>query len=422
MPINYSRTRLAEGIHYTTILNKQLKTNSIVVHMLTELSEETAALNAIVPTLLASSNARLTTNKEMNEKLHSLYGASLSGFYSKYGDTQDLLVSASCINDRYCLEGESVTEELADMVVFSLLNPNLEGEAFRENEFAFKKRELLDFIDAEINDKRSYAFKRAGYDIFKGEPAAVPISGSREQAERLTPANVYEQYKRLLKACQIEIFFVGAEPCDKCMEYFRDGLSKIDREYAGDNSTKKSAFKAEVCRAAEPHDVAQSKMVMAFKTDCDNQAVLGLMGAVYGATPFSKLFMNVREKLSLCYYCSLGSNPLKGVIYVDSGTEHSNTGKAEAEILNQLEAMKKGDFTAEELENARGTLLNNLKGVNDGAQSIAQWYFRRIYDNDIYSTEEYAERIKKVTREEIVAAANSLKLDTVYVLTGKEAV
>lgn len=422
MPINYSREKLADGIHYTTILNKQLKTNSIVVHMLTELSEETAALNAIVPTLLASSNARLTTNKELNEKLHSLYGASLNGFYSKYGDTQNLAVSAGCINDRYCLEGERITEELAEMVVFSILNPNLEGEAFQKNEFDFRKRELLDFIDAEINDKRSYAFKRAGYNIFKGEPAAVPFSGSKERAEKLTAAEVYKNYKRLLKTCQIEIFFVGAEPCDKCMEYFKEGLSKIDREYAGDNSTQKSAPKAEVCRVTEPHDVAQSKMVMAFKTDCEDQAVLGLMGAVYGATPFSKLFMNVREKLSLCYYCSLGQNTVKGTVYVDSGTEHSNTGKAEAEILVQLEAMKNGDFTDDELENARRTILNSLKGVNDGAQSIQHWYFNRIYENDVYSPEEYAERIKKVTREEIVAAANSLKLDTVYVLTGKEAV
>lgn len=422
MPINYSRERLADGIHYTTILNKQLKTNSIVVHMLTELSEETAAMNAIVPMLLAYSNAKIPDNKELNERLHSLYGANLSGFYSKYGDTHNLMLSASCINDRYCLEGERITEELAAAAALCLIVPHSEGEAFSKKAFALKKQELLDFIDSEINEKRSYAFKQAGYSIYKGEPAAIPASGSRKQAEKLTPEDTYRQYKKLLRTSQIEVFFVGAEPNEGCKKFLSDALLKIDRDYAGDNSSEISPPKSEVCRVTEPHDVAQSKMVMAFKTDCSDLAVLSLMGAIYGSTPFSKLFMNVREKLSLCYYCSSGHNSVKGTLFVDSGVEHTNAEKAEAEILAQLEAMKKGDFTDDETENARRTILNNIKGINDNPQSIAHWYFQRIYDGDIYSPEEYAERIKKVTREEIVAAANSLKLDTVYVLTGKEAV
>ncbi len=181
-------------------------------------------------------------------------------------------------------------------------------------------------------------------------------------------------------------------------------------------------MKAEVCRVTEPHDVAQSKMVMAFKTGYENIAVMRLMNAVYGGSPISKLFMNVREKLSLCYYCSSGYNDRKGVLYVDSGVEHANAKKAEAEILNQLEAMKKGDFTNDEFENARRTMLNGIKGVSDNANDIGNWYFQRMYSGDIFTPEEYIERLKKVTREEVIAAANSLRLDTVYVLTGKEAV
>ena len=422
MPINYNRERLADGIHYTTIINKQLKTNFIVIHMLTELSEENAALNAIIPTVLTYSNAEITDNKELNAKLHSLYGANLGGYYSKYGDTHNLMLSASCINDRYCLEGEKITEELAAITADCLTKPHLEGEAFCEKAFALKKQELLDFIDSEINDKRSYAFKQASYNIYRDEPAAVPISGSREQAEKLTAADAYKQYKKLLKTSQTEVFFIGAEPNEECKKILSDALLKIDREYAGDNFTEKSPTKAEVCRVTEPHDVAQSKMIIAFKTDCDNIEVMDLMLAVYGSTPFSKLFMNVREKLSLCYYCASGHNSLKGTVYVDSGVEHTNTGKAEAEILNQLEAMKKGDFTDEELENSRRTIINNIKGINDNPQSIGHWYFHRIYENDIYSPEEYIERVKKVAREDVIAAANSLKLDTVYVLTGKETV
>ena len=224
MPINYNRERLADGIHYTTIINKQLKTNFIVIHMLTELSEENAALNAIIPTVLTYSNAEITDNKELNAKLHSLYGANLGGYYSKYGDTHNLMLSASCINDRYCLEGEKITEELAAITADCLTKPHLEGEAFCEKAFALKKQELLDFIDSEINDKRSYAFKQASYNIYRDEPAAVPISGSREQAEKLTAADAYKQYKKLLKTSQTEVFFIGAEPNEECKKILSDAL------------------------------------------------------------------------------------------------------------------------------------------------------------------------------------------------------
>ncbi len=422
MPINYSREKIADGIHFSTIINKRLKTNSIAVYLLTELAEETAALNAVIPTVLASTNAKYQTFTELNRKHDSLYGSGITSYYSKYGDTQNLMLSASCINDRYSFDGEKITAELAAILADCLTDPNLEGEAFQKKNFALKKQELLDAIDAEINEKRSYAFKRANFNIYKGEPAAVPTSGSKERAEQITAYSAYEQYKKLLKTAQIEILFVGAEPNDSCKKVLTESLLKIDRDYGGDNSSNLSSLKSEVCRVTEPHDVAQSKMVMAFKTGYENIAVMRLMNAVYGGSPISKLFMNVREKLSLCYYCSSGYNDRKGVLYVDSGVEHANAKKAEAEILNQLEAMKKGDFTDDEFENARRTMLNGIKGVSDNANDIGNWYFQRIYSGDIFTPEEYIERLKKVTREEVIAAANSLRLDTVYVLTGKEAV
>lgn len=422
MPVNYSREKIADGIHYSTIINKRFKVDSIAVHLITELSREKASLNAVIPTVLSDTNAKLPTLTEFNKKLNSLYGASLIGRYTKYGDGQSLLLIGGGINGRYAFDGEKVMEEIASIISDCLTDPHLENGVFYEKDFALKKQELLDAIDAEINEKRSYAFKRANLRIYEGEPAAFSCSGDRDQAEKLTAASAFEQYGNLLKTAQIEVFFIGSEPNDTCKKLLTDTLLKIDRNYGGDVKSKKSPLKPDVCRVTETHDVAQSKMVMAFKTDFGNPAVMQLMNSVYGGTPFSKLFMNVREKLSLCYYCSSGYNDKKGVLYVDSGIEHANAKKAEEEILNQLEAMKKGDFTEDELENARGTVLNGLKGVNDTIPALGGWYMERICSGDIFSPEEQAERIKRVTREEIIAAANSLKLDTVYVLTGKEAV
>ncbi len=422
MSINYSRDKIADGIHYTTIINKRLKTNYFIVHLITELSEKTASLNAIIPSVLSATNAKLPTITKFSKKLSSMYGASLRGYAAKVGDDQNLVISAACINNRYSFDGEKITEELVQTLADCITDPHLEGEAFFESDFALKKQELLDDIDADINSKRSYAFKRANLNIFKGEPAAISAKGDKEQAEKITAASAYKQYKKLLETARIEIFFVGAEECGECKKILSDALLKIDRNYKGDSSSQLSSLKSEVCRVTEPHDVAQSKMFMAFKTGFEDYPAMRLMLAVYGATPISKLFMNVREKMSLCYYCTSMYNDRKGVVYVDCGIEHANAQKAEAEILNQLDAMQKSDFTEDELENARKAIVNVWKGINDKAQSISEWYFNQTYNKECCSPEEMIEKLMKVTREDVVAAANSLKLDTVYVLTGKEAV
>ncbi len=420
MAIKYNREKIGEGIHYNSIINERQKTNTIIIHLITELNAETASENAIVPYILANSCAAYPTITALNKKLSELYGAVLKGAVSKTGDSQTLSLMAGCINNRYTFDGEQITEELVQLMADALVNPNIEDNGFSRKDFELKKQELIDDIDAEINEKRSYAFKRANLNIFENEPASLSVKGDRKHAEILTAENCYSRYKKLLKTAQVEIIFVGAEHSESCKEILTNAFNSIDRNFAGNNTSVKSKLKNEVRRVVEKHDVAQSKMVMAFKTDYDNPVAMKLMNAIFGATPISKLFDNVREKLSLCYYCSSGINDKKGVVYVDSGVEHINTEKAEAEILNQLNAMCSGDFTDEEIENARKAVINAWKGVNDGARSIADWYFNQAYLGTSNSPEDQIEKIMKVSRDEIIEAAKSLKLDTVYILSGKE--
>ena len=420
LAINYNREMIGNGIYFNSIINKRQKTNTIIIHLITKLESKTASMNAIIPYLLASSSKTYPTITSLNKKLSELYGSAFKGAVSKMGDSQTLSLMAGCINNRYTFEGENITEELVKLMADAMINPNVENNGFSRKDFELKKQELIDDIDAEINEKRSYAFKRANLNIFKGEPASLSVKGDRKYAEEITAEICYEQYKKLLKTAQIEILFVGAEESPSCKKIMTDTFNNIERAFAGNNTSVKSILKNEVCRVVEKHDVAQSKMVMAFKTDFDNIVAMKLMNAIYGATPISKLFDNVREKLSLCYYCSSGINDKKGVVYVDSGVEHINTEKAEAEIINQLNLMCNGEFSDEDIENARKALINSWKGVSDSARSIADWYYNQAYMGTSYSPEDQIEKLMKVTREEIIAAAKSLKLDTVYILSGKE--
>ncbi|MGN0586587.1 MAG: EF-P 5-aminopentanol modification-associated protein YfmF [Oscillospiraceae bacterium] len=418
--IKYDREKIGEGIHFTTIINPCQKTNSLFVRFVTKLSAETAALNAIIPYVLSGSSSEYKTVTELSRKLAGLYGANLRGSVSKMGDSQIVTMSAGCINDRYTFDGEKITGELARVLIGCIMSPNMEDGSFSSGDFLLKKQELLDDIDAEINDKRVFAFKRSSAFIYENEPCAVNAKGEKTYAEKIDSAAAYAQYKELLRTAQIEITFVGADEQNDVKNMFADAFSAMDRAYGGDNRSEFSSVKPDVKKVTERYDVAQSKMVMAFKSDCKNAEAMKLMNSVFGGTPFSKLFMNVREKLSLCYYCSSGYNDKKGVVFVDSGVENANIQKAEDEIINQLGAVCRGEFTDEDMQNSRLAMINALRGVNDGAISISDWYFKQSYSGTALSPEQEIEKLCAVKREDIIEAAKSLKLDTVYVLTGKE--
>ncbi len=420
LKISYKREKIADGIHFNSIRNPSLKTNSIVVNLISPLSEDTASLNASASYILTDSSREYPSLVAISQKLEELYGAGLKGYVSRIGDNQSVAISSSCINDRYTFDKENITEELARVTLGCILEPNLDENGFYAPDFALKKQELLDDIDAVINEKRSYALQRAGKIIYRCEPAAVSVKGERESAEKITAATAYEQYKKLLKTAQIEVFFVGADEPNGIKNSICESFAKLDREYKGDVKTKYSAVKTSPEEFTDELDVAQCKMVLAFKSNCTNRCALILMNAIFGATPFSKLFLNVREKMSLCYYCSSNYNDMKGVMTVDSGVEKANIEKAKAEIIRQFELMQKGEFDEKEINEARLAVINGLRGVNDSATTLVSWYMSQIFLSTERSPEDEIELLEKVTKEDIVETAKSFRLDTVYVLKGKE--
>ncbi len=105
---------------------------------------------------------------------------------------------------------------------------------------------------------------------------------------------------------------------------------------------------------------------------------------------------------------------------VDSGVEGKNKQKAQEEILKQLEILKKGEFEQEELDNTILALVNALKSSIDSLSGLENWYLTQILGGTNQSPIENAEQIERITKEQIMQAAQKITLDTVYFLTGKE--
>lgn len=416
---NYSRKTIAEGVGYSAIIDPKFKSNVIQVAFITDLKKETASENALAIGIMGSSNKNYKNISEITEKLNSLYGAGINIGISKQGDYQKLSIGVRAIHNRYALESEDINSEVMQILLDCIFAPNASDDEFASEPFEFRKKDLLDSIQAEINNKRGYAIMQASKKAFSEENAGNSAYGDMESAMAVTQKQAYSAYKRLLSQAQVEIYFVGSEENPQVEECLAKAFSALERKVTKNNFIVPSPAKNEVCRFEESMDVNQCKMAMVFKTDNDDRYAVKLMNTILGSTPFSKLFLNVREKLSLCYYCASNYNNLKGALVIDCGVEYENTGKSENEILNQIEEIKNGNFTQEDIDNSILSIANSLKGIGDTTSSYIGWYYGCFVVDEVITPQQSLERYKAVTKQQIIDAAKSLKLDTVYLMKGE---
>lgn len=415
-----TRDEISDGIALTSVIDSKFKTVTFSIKFITELEIEKVSANALAIALAVSSNSKYKTQAELSAKTDELYGASLFADVSKSGDCQVLQIGASVINNKYTLDNEDITGEMLEIIKCCLFEPNVKDGKFDEKEFKHRKKDLLDTIESEINNKRMYALRKAGEIIFENEPMAYSSYGTRETAEILTPEQVYSAYLELLKTARIEIYYVASEEIPKIKECLTNAFKSLNRDYKPFDIGSASHLKPETAKVTETLDVKQMKKVIAYKTDYNNRTVMKLMNTMLGGSPTSKLFENVREKMSLCYYCASMVYVKKQTLIIDCGIEKENAEKAENAIIDQLEQLKNGEFTDENMENAVLSIIDSLKSIGDTPASYINWNFGKIILDENISVEDEINNIKAVTREQIIECAGSYKLDTVYTMTSAE--
>lgn len=416
MQISVKREEILDGVSFTEIIDKKFKTNVVKVMFVTKLSEKEAPLNTFASMLLSSTNSRIKTNFEMSDVLNALYDSTLRSGIVTYGDSQIVEFTIGCIDNRFALDNDDILGQLLAILEDCLFSPNVSDGKFDEDEFRLRKKELIDIINSEMNNKRYYAFNQACKSIFVGEPSAFSHYGDIETAENIKSEEVYEAYKKLIKTSHVEIYYVSPTGEFPVKERFKKAFSQVEREPVEGIMRTPSPIKPEVLYKEESCEMLQAQVVMAYKTHHENVDACGLFSRILGGTAFSKLFVNVREKQSLCYYCSSSYIQSKGTIYIVSGVENDNCEKLVKAVDEQIEAIRKGEFTDEEFYNTKLFIVNNMRSRSDFPGSLASWYFSGYCSGEIISLEEGMEKIMNVTREQIIEVANTLVLDTVYTL------
>lgn len=420
-----NRAVICEGVNFQSIKDTRFKTMRMSVHFLIPLEKQSAASNALLPYLLTRACRDYPDYTKLSQRLAELYGASISSEVGKIGDVQLLTITAVGIADQYCFGGECISKDLADLICQMVFEPPFDAEGnFCEEDFKQEKRQTLENIDAEFNDKRSYAKIRCEEIMCGDEPYGVSRYGSKEDVQNLRREDLRAAWESLIKSARVEVMVSGNCDPEAVSAGFREAFQKQDRSVNAMPETKIVLQAGEVKDVTEKMQVAQSKLVMGFRTgtepDTAEEMQTRLMVMLFGGTPHSKLFLNVREKLSLCYYCSSQYNASKGIMLVQSGVETENIEAAKTEILAQLEEVKKGNFTDEEIAYTKLSLCNSYRTIEDYLGGTESWYLSQVFRKERMTPDQAVELVNQVTREQIIAAANKVTLDTIYRLEGSE--
>lgn len=415
--------KLCKGVNFCYEQTDKFKTSSLSFSFISPLGS-TAACDSLIIHLLSRTCFSYPTVLEMNRKLASLYGATLTASVSKSGDNLVLKLNMTGIDNKFALQNEDICKESIDLLCSCVFRPNVTQEGFKKEDIEREKRILIQKIQSEKDDKRIYALQRLTQEMCKSETYSFPKYGTIEEIESLNAKDIFARWLKLVVNCPIQINYVGSSNCDVIKDTVFKYFNEIGRKAVWPIKTEFVVDAYENNLIKEKQDVKQGKLVIGYRAgmsyDRDNYAAIKLMTLIFGGGTFSKLFSNVREKMSLCYYCSARLIAEKGLIVVESGVETKNAQKALDAIRNELLQIKNGNFDKSVLESAKLAFCDALNCVYDNADSINSWLLSYSLNSVFYTPKEMADMIKNVSYEEIIVAANMISEDTVFILEGEE--
>ncbi len=416
------RMMLMPGVYLTAVQSDKFKTGCFSINFLRPMSRDEASWNALIPSVLLRGSERYPDIPRISARLDELYGASMGTLVRKKGEVQLVGFFADFVED--ALVKEPVFGPMLEFVAEVLLHPLLQDGQFAPDFVEGEKRNLANAIAARINDKRSYAVSQLVRSMCRDERYGVPRLGELADVARADAQRLSAHYRRLLAESQVELFYLGRADAREAAARIKDAFSALPRAHSFTPvSTSQGQAPAQVLEVRESLDVTQGKLAIGLRTGCtahdESYPALMMLNAVYGGGVTSKLFQNVREQMSLCYYAGSSIEKFKGVMVVSAGIEFDQYQTAKDEILRQLELCRAGQITDEELAAARRYILSELKIAQDSPGRLDDFYMGQAIAGLDGTMNDLAEGIGRVTKDDVVAAARRLQLDSVYFLEGR---
>ena len=412
---------LSQGITLRCCRDTRFKQGCLSFQIVRPMASCENAMNALLPSVLLRGTKKHGDLRSITHRLDELYGASVSAVVRRVGDYQTTGLYCGFMDDRFALPGDQVLSSMLDFLAELLLESPIEENGFCAAFVESEKKNLIATIESELNDKRAYAMGKLLRTMCREDTFGLPRLGDKEQVASIDPVTLYAHYQKILRESPIEIFYVGSAEGEQMVSLLQPLLSRLERTPVA--AAPQTGFHS--CQGSdltETMEVSQGKLCMGFTTPITNRTAefpaMQLLNTVFGAGMTSKLFMNIRERMSLCYSIGSGYYGSKGIVTVSAGIDFDKETVTRQEVLHQLAACQAGDITDEELTAARQAILSSLRATHDSPGAIEGYYATAALSGMKMTPEEYMAAIEAVTKEQVVAAANSLQLHTTYFLKG----
>ena len=413
-----------EGIKIHKIETNQFKTNLYAVFLATPLSRENVTKDALIAAVLRIGTMSIPSQDKISKELEEMYGASFDCGIEKTGDNHIIKFYLEALNEEFLPEKEELTQKCINILLDIVTNPLIENNGFKKEYVDSEKENLKQIINGKIDNKSRYALDRCIEEIFKGEPYGLYKYGYIEDLENITPESLYEYYKKLIQNCKIDIYYSGLFNDNKTEEIINKKLqeNKIESrkaEYIVNNETTEKKNIEQTKIIEDSMDITQGKLVLGLQindNNKDSRFAASVYNAVLGGGANSKLFQNVREKNSLAYTASSSYIRTKNIILIHCGIDIDKYKKALETIKEQLEDMKKGNFTDEDVEDSKKLIISSIKSISAEQDTEITYDYGQELSGEHITIKEYEEKIQNTTREQIIEIANKININTIYFL------
>ena len=421
--MNYKKELLKQGVTIHRINTNKFKTNLFAIFVTTKLNRENVTKNALLTAVLRRGTSSLPTQEEISKKLENMYGASFDCGVEKTGDNHVLKFYLESINNEFLPIEENLSKECMDILIDIVFNPFTENGQFKQEYIDGEKENLKQIIEGKIDNKARYAFDRCIEEMYKNEPYGLYKYGYIEDLDKIDAKNLYEYYQELIKTAKIDIF-VSGDLDENIINEIKENeiIQAIAEREPQYNVNKENAGKRKIEEpktVAESMQIAQGKLIIGLDV-LDNKKeskyAVSVYNVILGGSSNSKMFQNVREKASLAY--TAGSNYLrqKDNIFIKAGIDIQNYEKALEIIKEQLNQMKNGDFTEEDINNAKIIIDSSVGSIPESQDSEITYYFSQEISDEMVSIEDYIKKINEVNKNQIIDIANKIQINTVYFL------
>lgn len=423
--MDISREEILPGVELTCLRSDKFKTACLSLSLLTQLKRETASMNALIPLVLRRGTTQYPDMEALSRKLDELYGTAIEPVVRRIGEIQCIGFYASIPETDFLPGRQDVLCDTAELMGQLLLSPVTRGGLLLPDYVESEREKMAELIRSRVNDKRGYAMLRCMEEMCCYEDYAVSRFGSEADCESIHYQKLTRHYRSILQTSPVEIFYCGRADSRRVARVFRDALSMLPRgeiDYDIGTDVRMNAVEAQPRYVEEEMNISQGKLVIGFRLgdvmEEPDIAAIYVFNSVFGSGSTSKLFVNVREKLQLCYYAGSSVDIHKGIMLVSSGIEFDKFDAAKAEILSQLDEMKNGNITDDELNAAKSGIASALRSGMDSQGELEGFFLSQTLAGLDYGPMELAQLVEEVTKDSVVSVAKSVECDLVYFLKG----